>query len=105
MSLFISIEGGDGAGKSTQADLLMTRLKASGIDALLVHEPGGTDFGELSFSQVILTDACLVGAKPFGFYHALLGNAWERDDINRKSVICRTQFSWGEESINCRSED
>ena len=46
MSLFISIEGGDGAGKSTQADLLMTRLKASGIDALLVHEPGGTDFGE-----------------------------------------------------------
>ncbi|MBT4516259.1 MAG: dTMP kinase, partial [Chloroflexi bacterium] len=45
MSLFISIEGGDGAGKSTQADLLMTRLKASGIDALLVHEPGGTDFG------------------------------------------------------------
>ncbi|MBT3943469.1 MAG: dTMP kinase [Chloroflexi bacterium] len=46
MSLFISIEGGDGAGKSTQADLLMTRLKASGIGALLVHEPGGTDFGE-----------------------------------------------------------
>jgi dTMP kinase len=46
LSLFISIEGGDGAGKSTQADLLMTRLKASGIDALLVHEPGGTDFGE-----------------------------------------------------------
>lgn len=46
MSLFISIEGGEGAGKSTQADLLMTRLKASGIDALLVHEPGGTDVGE-----------------------------------------------------------
>ena len=46
MSLFLSIEGGDGAGKSTQAELLMTRLKATGVDALLVHEPGGTDFGE-----------------------------------------------------------
>ncbi|MDP6823209.1 MAG: dTMP kinase [Dehalococcoidia bacterium] len=46
MSLFLSIEGGDGAGKSTQAELLMTRLKAAGVDALLVHEPGGTDLGE-----------------------------------------------------------
>ena len=46
MSLFLSIEGGDGAGKSTQAELVMIRLKASGVDALLVHEPGGTDFGE-----------------------------------------------------------
>ena len=46
MSLFLSIEGGDGAGKSTQAELLMIRLTASGVDALLVHEPGGTDFGE-----------------------------------------------------------
>lgn len=46
MTLFLSIEGGDGAGKSTQAGLLMTRLKAAGVDALLVHEPGGTEFGE-----------------------------------------------------------
>ena len=46
MSLFLSIEGGDGAGKSTQAGLLMTRLKAAGVDALLAHEPGGTAFGE-----------------------------------------------------------
>lgn len=46
MRLFLSIEGGDGAGKSTQAALLMTRLKAAGVDATLVHEPGGTAFGE-----------------------------------------------------------
>ncbi len=46
MSLFLSIEGGDGAGKSTQAELLLIRFKTSGVDALLVHEPGGTDFGE-----------------------------------------------------------
>jgi uncharacterized protein YjbI with pentapeptide repeats len=85
--------------ESRQGIVGASRIDFSGADL------SGTDFGELSFSQVILTDACLVGAKPFGFYHALLGNAWERDDINRKSVICRTQFSWGEESINCRSED
>ncbi|MDA1256790.1 MAG: dTMP kinase [Chloroflexi bacterium] len=46
LSLFLSIEGGDGAGKSTQAALLMTRLKAAEVDALLVHEPGGTALGE-----------------------------------------------------------
>ena len=46
MCPFISIEGGDGAGKSTQAHLLVDRLKASGHDALLVREPGGTPLGE-----------------------------------------------------------
>jgi dTMP kinase len=46
MSPFISIEGGDGAGKSTQAHLLVDRLKAAGYDALLVREPGGTPLGE-----------------------------------------------------------
>lgn len=46
LSLFLSIEGGDGAGKSTQAGLLMMRLKAAGVNAILVHEPGGTEIGE-----------------------------------------------------------
>ena len=46
MSIFLSIEGGDGAGKSTQAELLMAHLEASGIDAVLVHEPGGTQIGD-----------------------------------------------------------
>lgn len=46
MSPFISIEGGDGAGKSTQACILVDRLKAAGRDVLLVREPGGTPLGE-----------------------------------------------------------
>lgn len=46
MGRFLSIEGGDGTGKSTQAGLLMTRLRAAGFDAVLVHEPGGTPLGE-----------------------------------------------------------
>jgi dTMP kinase len=43
---FIVIEGGDGAGKSTQAKLLAQRLKRRDYPALLTHEPGGTPLGE-----------------------------------------------------------
>ena len=45
MSLFISFEGGDGSGKSTQAELLIERLKSLGVDCLQVHEPGSTPLG------------------------------------------------------------
>lgn len=44
--LFIVFEGGDGAGKSTQAALLSERLKASGRTVLRTREPGGTPIGE-----------------------------------------------------------
>ena len=46
MSIFISIEGFDGTGKSTQAKLLKENLKKSNIDSKLVREPGSTDFSE-----------------------------------------------------------
>ena len=45
MSLFITFEGGEGAGKSTQARALHQRLSRKGIPALLTHEPGGTPLG------------------------------------------------------------
>lgn len=41
MGLFITLEGADGSGKTTQAALLTERLKANGRDALLTREPGG----------------------------------------------------------------
>ena len=44
--VFISLEGGEGAGKSTQAALLVRRLQDAGIRATLVHEPGTTVLGE-----------------------------------------------------------
>lgn len=44
--LFLTFEGGDGTGKSTQASLLASRLEASGYDVCRVHEPGGTVLGE-----------------------------------------------------------
>ena len=39
---FITLEGGDGAGKSTQTKLLAQVLEGSGIGVLLTREPGGT---------------------------------------------------------------
>ncbi|NNU80394.1 dTMP kinase [Halovulum dunhuangense] len=44
--LFISLEGIDGSGKSTQARLLAARLRAAGHDAVLTREPGGSPGAE-----------------------------------------------------------
>lgn len=43
---FITYEGPEGAGKSTQAAMLIERLKAKGIEAVYTREPGGTGVGE-----------------------------------------------------------
>lgn len=43
---FIALEGGEGAGKSTQARMLMEKLKADGHEVILTREPGGTPGAE-----------------------------------------------------------
>lgn len=43
---FITVEGGEGAGKSTNLDHLTTRLHARGIDVVRTREPGGTPLAE-----------------------------------------------------------
>jgi dTMP kinase len=44
--MFVSFEGLDGSGKSTQAELLRARLEADGEEVVATREPGGTELGE-----------------------------------------------------------
>ena len=43
---FISFEGGEGVGKSTQIKLLANHLTQAGVDCIATHEPGGTAQGQ-----------------------------------------------------------
>ena len=43
---FISIEGGEGTGKSTQIHRLLERLRAEGLGVIQTREPGGSMGGE-----------------------------------------------------------
>ena len=43
---FITFEGIDGCGKSTQARLLLDHMNNSGVETILVREPGGTNISE-----------------------------------------------------------
>ena len=53
---FITFEGGEGSGKSTQARLLSEALHRAGIDTLVTREPGGSPFAE-TMRHVILDPA------------------------------------------------
>ncbi len=51
--LFITFEGGDGSGKSTQAELLSEWLTGQGRTVVRSREPGGTDLG-LELREIVL---------------------------------------------------
>jgi dTMP kinase len=78
---FITFEGGEGTGKSTQAKLLVARLKSLGIDALLTREPGGSPGAE-AVRHVLLSGA----AKPLGPYAEAILFAAARDDHVRSTI-------------------
>ncbi|MBV8480596.1 MAG: dTMP kinase [Actinobacteria bacterium] len=51
--MFVTFEGVDGSGKSTQAELLRDALVAEGRDVVLTREPGGTELGEAARELVL----------------------------------------------------
>jgi len=53
--LFITFEGGEGVGKSTQVNLLQQHFSSLGIKSIVTREPGGTKFGE-NFRKMILSN-------------------------------------------------
>jgi dTMP kinase len=77
--LFITFEGGEGAGKSTQIGLLANRLRDYARELVVTREPGGTELAE-RLRQVILSGR----AKKFGVLgEALLFSAARIDHIDR----------------------
>ena len=53
---FISIEGGEGVGKSTNADLIQSVLESRGCEVVVTREPGGTALGEALRSILLSAD-------------------------------------------------
>jgi dTMP kinase len=78
---FISFEGGEGSGKSTQAKLLAERLKPFGLAVVLTREPGGSPGAE-AVRHVLLSGA----AKPLGTHAEAILFAAARDDHVRQTI-------------------
>ena len=76
---FITFEGGEGAGKTTQIDLLKSYLLSKNYNVISTREPGGTNEGE------ILRKSLVSGVKDTWdpFSEALIFNALRRQHINK----------------------
>ncbi len=68
--LFLTLEGGEGAGKSLQAGALAEKLEAAGLTVVRTREPGGTPLGERL--REILLDVSQTGASLTPLAEALL---------------------------------
>jgi dTMP kinase len=62
MGLFITFEGPEGSGKTTQARLLADWLAEAGYDVLMTREPGGTRIGDVV--RKLLLDPIYAGIRP-----------------------------------------
>ena len=79
---FITFEGGEGTGKSTQAAMLALRLESLGLPVLLTREPGGSPGAEI-IRHVLLSGA----AKPFGPDVEAMLFAAARDDHVQCTIL------------------
>lgn len=94
--LFITFEGTDGAGKSTQLSLLNDYLKEKGFNVLLVREPGGTNIGE-KIRNIILDIEnkeidCMTEALLYASSRAQLVNQIIIPELKKGSVVICDRF-------------
>ena len=75
---FITFEGGEGTGKTTQIELLLHHLEARGFEVVRTREPGGTPLAE-AIRSVILDPV----HAPDGVVEALLVEAARRDHVEK----------------------
>jgi dTMP kinase len=76
---FITFEGGEGVGKSTQAKALAERLTARGREVVVTREPGGTAFAEAVRELILRADA----APKSALAEALLFSAARADHLDQ----------------------
>ena len=76
---FVTLEGGEGSGKSTQLGRLAARLRSRGIEALVAREPGGTPLAE-SIRGLLLA---AVDSSPGALAEALLMVAARADLVEK----------------------
>lgn len=92
--LFITFEGGEGAGKTTQANRLAARMIELGLDVYSTREPGGTDLGEQIRS--IVKGESEVGTIAetllFAAARAQLVGKVIRPRLRRKSIVIVDRF-------------
>jgi len=87
---FVTLEGGEGAGKSVQARRLEARLKAAGLEVVRTREPGGSPHAE-RLREIILSGS----AKPFGpEAEALLFAAARIDHLDATIVPALERGAW-----------
>ncbi|HRY07926.1 MAG TPA: dTMP kinase [Hyphomicrobiaceae bacterium] len=90
---FITFEGGEGAGKSTQVQLLAERLRSHGYEVVVTREPGGTPFAEQVRALILspdvaahapLSEALLFYAARADHIDKVIAPALQRDAV----VLC-----------------
>jgi len=75
---FITFEGGEGTGKSTQIETLAGHLRERGLTVVVTREPGGTPVAEAV--RAVLLDPSL---EPDGLTELFLLEAARRDHVER----------------------
>lgn len=87
---FITFEGGEGSGKSTQAQQLAERLETTGIDTYLTREPGGTPGAE-AIRELLLNRS---ETKWDGMSELLLFSAARHDHLQKVILPKLQQGIW-----------